>query len=585
MNMPLWFSNLVFWSAQAALLVLAAALLARFLRIRQPGVLLVYWRALLALSLLLPLLQPWHRPKPIAMEVASISFEPAPSTPAPSPAVSRWPLPSLQSIAAVLGIVILAGIAVRLVILALGLLKLRQLRKSSLPIAPPSESFTLLEAARSLVHARAEFRLSGQVDSPVTFGFLAPLILLPARFATLDPRFQSAIACHELLHVRRRDWAQHLGEEFLRAAFWFHPAIAWLVSRVRLAREQVVDLEVVSLTQARKPYLEALLEFTNARAAIAAIPAPLFLAESQLVERIALMLKEVRMSRTRLVASLTAISCCLALVIFLAAWTFPLKAAPRTPQSAPKAGITGGVSGGVSGGITAGVPGGVSAGVSGGVAGGVSGESSTRSADEPNVDYSTIWTDTVKRGPMVRQVRGLGALVQGDGSSDWIARVTVPEAFAADLRLNEHATIQLRPNANAPVDVRKGQTAGRVIHVSPESSNGTRQVEVALEASRQLGFSAGAQIDATIDIEKLDDILQLGRPVHVNADSTASVFRISKNGQEAERVNVRFGRASVSTIEVLNGLQPGDKVILSDMSDYANAERIRLTDEKHLTKH
>ena len=591
MNMPLWFSNLVFWSAQAALLVLAAALLARFLRIRQPGVLLVYWRALLALSLLLPFLQPWHRPKPIAMEVASISFEPAPSTPAPSSAVSRWHLPSLQSIAAILGIVILAGIAVRLVILALGLWKLRRLRKSSLPIASPSESFTLLETARSLVHARAEFRLSSQVDSPVTFGFLAPLILLPERFSSLEPRFQSAIACHELLHVRRHDWAQHLGEEFLRAAFWFHPAIAWLVSRVRLAREQVVDLEVVNLMQARKPYLEALLEFTNARAAIAAIPAPLFLAESQLVERIALMLKEVRMSRTRLVASLTAISCCLALVIFLAAWTFPLKAAPRTPQSAPKAGIAGGVSGGVSDGVTPGVPGGVSAGVRGGVAGGITGESSTRSsAEEPNVDYSTIWIDTVKRGPMLRQVRGLGQLVRAENSSDLIARVTVPEAFAADLRLNEHATIHLRLNGNAPVDVRRGLMAGHVIRISPES-NDARQVEVALDveveldASRPPGFTAGAQIDATIDIEKLDDILQIGRPVHVTANSAASVFKIVHNGEEAERVEVKFGRASVSTIEVLSGLQPGDKVILSDMSDYANAERIRLTNEKHVTKH
>src|SRR5206468_10325588 len=91
----------------------------------------------------------------------------------------------------------------------------------------------------------------------------------------------------------------HLGEEILRAVFWFHPAIAWLVSRVRLAREQIVDLEVVRLTEARKPYLESLLEFANGPAPIAAIPAPPFLAERQLVERIALMLEEVRMSRRR----------------------------------------------------------------------------------------------------------------------------------------------------------------------------------------------------------------------------------------------------------------------------------------------
>ena len=124
----------------------------------------------------------------------------------------------------------------------------------------------------------------------------------------MDSQPQSAIACHELLHVRRRDWAHHLCEEIIRAVFWFHPAIAWLISRMRLSREQVVDLEVIKLTSARKPYLEALLEFTNGRALFAAIPAPPFLAERQLVERVALMLKEVHMSRTRLIASLTAIA-------------------------------------------------------------------------------------------------------------------------------------------------------------------------------------------------------------------------------------------------------------------------------------
>src|SRR5256884_5094715 len=177
------------------------------------------------------------------------------------------------------------------------------------------------------------FRSSAQVDSPVTFRFGAPGVLLPELFASWAPRFQSAIACHELLHVPRLDWVHHLGEEILRAVFWFHPAIAWLVSRVRLAREQIVDLEVVRLTEARKPYLASLLEFANGPAPIAAIPAPPFLAERQLVERIALMLEEVRMSRRRLIASLGAISCCLILIISLAAWTFPLQGGPLPAPS------------------------------------------------------------------------------------------------------------------------------------------------------------------------------------------------------------------------------------------------------------
>src|SRR5580704_7004313 len=362
MNTPLWFSNLTFWCAQVALLVLTAGFLQRLLQIRQPRVLLPFWRAILAFSLALPFIQPWHR----AQSVASISIAPDLGSlrviPASSPSVTPWHFPSLSLIAQIIGVAILVGIAARFVMLALGLLRLRQFRQASSPISSLAESAAVLEEMRVRVNTSTEFRLSADVDSPVTFGFAAPVVLLPKRFSSLDTRFQAAIACHELLHVRRRDWAHHLFEEILRAVFWFHPAFAWLIARVRLAREQVVDLEVVRLTNARKPYLEALLAFTTSRARAAAIPAPPFLAERQLAERVTLMLKEVRMSRTRLLASLTAISCCIALAIVLAVWAFPLKAAPRSLQNPPQKGLAQGVSGGVTEGISGGVTGGVSGG-------------------------------------------------------------------------------------------------------------------------------------------------------------------------------------------------------------------------------
>ena len=97
------------------------------------------------------------------------------------------------------------------------------------------------------------------------------------------------------------------------------------------------------------------------------------------------------------------------------------------------------------------------------------------------------------------------------------------------------------------------------------------------------GASAGLEIDATIDIEKLENVLYVGRPVHGTANSTVSLFKIVNDGKEAVRVEVKLGRSSVNTIEVLDGLQVGDKVILSDMSSYDNANRIHLTDEKHLS--
>jgi beta-lactamase regulating signal transducer with metallopeptidase domain len=704
MNMPLWFSNLLFWSAQVAVLATAAGLLPRLFQIRQPHALLNYWRGLLLICFLLPLLQPWHRlPSSadvlVVPEVSEVAFS-------PSPAATTWHFPSMAVIAQLIGITVVGGIALRFAILALGLYRLRRFRQASSPILS-ADSAAILDQMCAHVGASAEFRLSANVDSPVTFGLARPVILLPEQFLTADTRFRSAIACHELLHVRRRDWAHHLAEEIVRAIFWFHPAIAWLISRVRLAREQMVDLEVVRLTNARKAYLEALLEFTAGRTRIAAIPAPPFLAERQLVERITLMLKEVRMSRTRLIASLTASSLGIGLAAVFAIWSFPLKAA-ALPAKAVTFGVTqedsngaapvlerigvkhhdfgrgglsdalvdeeearlnqlsgrlrveasyeqtkaeemkkalqefwnergitvevqsvlkpsarsssyavlefdvyklavlpgrlgGGVNGGVSAGVTGGVAngvsrsvgggvssigagagvvdgvqGGVSEAVSDGVKGGVSGEKRTQaSSDMPNVDISTVWVDSVKRGPMVRQVRGLGRLVRPEGSTDLVAQVTLPTVMTADVK----------PGESAAIATRKGPLAsGHVGSISPSTSGDTRTVDIALDAVPE-GASAGLEVDGTIDIEKIDNVLHVGRPVHGVQNTEIPLFKILNNGAEAVRIYVKLGRASVNTIEVLAGLKEGDRVILSDMSPFETADRVHLSDEKHLLKH
>jgi len=555
MNAPLWFSNLLFWSAQVALLVLTAGFLPRLFQIHQPRVLLVYWRTLLVISFALPFVQPLHR----AQTIASIAISPdipVSVIPASGPVITRWHYPGILIIAQIIAVVILVGIAARLVILTFGLLKLRQFRQASSQIPPSVESVAVLEEMRHLVNARAEFRVSDHVDSPVTFGFVSPVILLPERFSSMDARFQGAIACHELLHVRRHDWALHVFEEILRATFWFHPAIVWLIARSRLAREQVVDLEVVRLTNARKPYLEALLEFTSGRVSATPVPAPPFLVERQLAERVALMLKEVRMSRTRLIASLTAIACFLALTASLAVLAFPLKATPRARQNPPQNGVKGGVSGGVAGGL------------SGGVSGGIGNGSAF--TDTPIVKKDAIWTDTVKRGPMLRQVRGLGSLVRSD-SGNLIARITLPEFMVKEVQ----------PSQNLTLSTPKWSVKGHIRGLNKEFSNGLASLDIGLEdIALPQGARAGLQIDATIDIEKLDNVLYIGRPAHPSeraaGNSTFSIFKIIDSGTEAIRIQVKLGRASVNTIEVLDGLQEGDKVILSDMSAYDKVERIRL---------
>src|SRR5262249_13096879 len=135
----------------------------------------------------------------------------------PNAAVSLWRFPNFQLIAQIAGVVILAGIATRFAVLVLGLLKLRQFRKASSSIARFFEMTALLDQVRSELKVRADFRLSPDVHSPVTFGFARPLILLPEKLPSLDSRFQTAIADHELLHVRRRDWVYHLAEEIIRS--------------------------------------------------------------------------------------------------------------------------------------------------------------------------------------------------------------------------------------------------------------------------------------------------------------------------------------------------------------------------------
>lgn len=274
------------------------------------------------------------------------------------------------------------------------------------------------------------------------------------------------------------------------------------------------------------------------------------------------------MSQRRLTVSLVLISSCLAFVIALAAWAFPLKAQ----------GVAGGISGfsgGVAHGTSGGVAGGVSHGVANGISGGISGGITTgASAEEPNVDISTIWVDKVKRGSMPLQVRGMGTLVRDEGSTNLIARVTVPASLAANLKLGQYAALGSKNGLIGN---------GHITSIGPQS-NDTRTVDIALDAVPQ-EITAGLEVSATMNIGKLDNVLYIGRPVTGVANGSTDLFKITDNGAEAVRTHVKLGRASTNTIEILDGLKEGDKVILSDMAYVQSAERIRLTDEKHVASH
>jgi HlyD family secretion protein len=108
-------------------------------------------------------------------------------------------------------------------------------------------------------------------------------------------------------------------------------------------------------------------------------------------------------------------------------------------------------------------------------------------------------------------------------------------------------------------------------------------VNIALDTVPE-GTVVGLEVDGTIDIEKIDSVLQVGRPARGAQNTEIPLFKIVNSGADAVRVYVKLGRASVNTVEVLAGLKEGDKVILSDMSSVENAERIHLTDEQHVRK-
>jgi TonB family protein len=146
---------------------------------------------------------------------------------------------------------------------------------------------------------------------------------------------RQAILCHENLHVERRDWLFTVAEELVRAALWFHPAIWWLLAEIQLAREQAVDARVVEITEARDPYVDALLEMAGARPELDLAPAPLFLRKRHLKQRVVEIVREATMSKTRWISAMAASVVFLAGACWLVTGAFPLQAEPQVVSDAP----------------------------------------------------------------------------------------------------------------------------------------------------------------------------------------------------------------------------------------------------------
>jgi HlyD family secretion protein len=157
-----------------------------------------------------------------------------------------------------------------------------------------------------------------------------------------------------------------------------------------------------------------------------------------------------------------------------------------------------------------------------------------------------------------------------------LARVADPRRLKAEIKIAETQAKDVAYGQSATIDTRNGIVKGHVIRIDPSVVNGTVTVDVGIDDPLPLGARPDLSVDGTIELENLKDVLYVGRPVHGQSDSTIGLFKIDADGSEAQRVNVKLGRASVNTIEIVSGLKVGDKVILSDMSAWDNFDRIRL---------
>ncbi len=156
-----------------------------------------------------------------------------------------------------------------------------------------------------------------------------------------------------------------------------------------------------------------------------------------------------------------------------------------------------------------------------------------------------------------------------------VARVADPTELKAEIRIAETQAKDIMIGQFSIIDTRNGVVEGRVVRIDPAVQNGTVLVDVTLDGELPRGARPDLSVDGTIELERLDNVVFVGRPAFGQERSTIGIFRLDEDGY-AHRTQVQLGRSSVNTIEIINGLNPGDRVILSDMSQWDTNDRVRL---------
>jgi TonB family protein len=321
MTMPLW--TVAAYALQLAALVTVAFAATWLLRIRAPRHSLRFWQAVLAIALLAPLAQPRSVNNPAALEFISQSISTAAIPQGGTPVVAG----GLDSATIVLWI-LAAGIVARLLWLSVGIFRLRSI------VAGATADDSLKDLTDDLTRTlgvTAAVRITDDLEGPATVGARNPLVLLPRSVLSMSAAVQRAIICHELVHVKRRDWIQTIAEEIWCSILWFHPHARLIASKLSLARETVVDEATILITRDRRAYAQALLAFSDPQPHVIGVTP--FIGRRTLGQRISLIAEEGFMSRRRAMSSaVIALTASIAITV-AAIDRFPMFATLQAAQS------------------------------------------------------------------------------------------------------------------------------------------------------------------------------------------------------------------------------------------------------------
>jgi TonB family protein len=330
--MTLYLSNVAAYSIQLAALAATAYVTVWALQLRMPRVSVRFWQAVLVLALALPAAQPWRE------DEARHLVATAASVVASAPGEGLVATASSDSVLIILAI-LAAGAIVRLLWLALGMWRVRSLIGNATPA--PALAFPMSDLNEH-VGVDATLMISDELQGPATVGWRQPIVLLPSAVLTMSSAVQRAIVCHELVHVRRRDWLQTIAEEIWCALLWFHPAARVIASRLSLARETVVDEITVLLTRDRRAYAEALLAFSDPQPHVIGVTP--FIGRRTLSQRISLISEEGSMSRRRAFISVAFAFVASVGLTAAAVDRFPMSASPvqagKVYEPGPDEGVT-----------------------------------------------------------------------------------------------------------------------------------------------------------------------------------------------------------------------------------------------------